>query len=30
MRLLDQEQGRLKPDLVQEVFATQVEKIEKA
>ena len=30
VRLLDQEQGRLKPDLAQEVFATQVEKIEKA
>ena len=30
VRLLDQEQGRLKPGLAQEVFAAQVEKIEKA
>lgn len=30
VRLLDQEQGRMKPDLAQEVFAAQVEKIEKA
>ena len=30
VRLLDQERGRMKPDLAQEVFAAQVEKIEKA
>ena len=30
VRLLDQEQGRVKPGLVQEVFSIQVEKIEKA